>query len=61
MCVVCTARIEIRTGIDLKRAKPAMDLNLRGDITETKPVADVVGMRHKLTSEKMELNGTDLP
>ena len=53
--------MEIRTGIDLKRTKLAMDLNLHGKITESTPVADVVWMRHKLTSDKMELNGNDLP
>jgi hypothetical protein len=42
VCVVLTARMEIRTGIDLKRTKLAMDLNLRGEITESTPVADVV-------------------
>ncbi len=40
MCVVCTARMEIRTGIDLKRTKLAMDLNLREEVTESTPVAD---------------------
>jgi hypothetical protein len=34
--------MEIRTGIDLKRTKVAMDLNLRGEITEIKLVADAV-------------------
>jgi hypothetical protein len=29
VCVVCTARMEIRTRIDLKHTKPAMDLNMR--------------------------------
>jgi hypothetical protein len=53
--------MEIRTGIDLKRSKLAMDLNLGGEITESTPVADVVWMRHKLTSEKMKLNGNDFP
>jgi hypothetical protein len=38
-----------------------MDLNLREEITESTPVAEVVWMRHKLTSEKMKLNGNDLP
>jgi hypothetical protein len=52
---------EISTGLDLKRTKLAMALDLRGEITETKLVADVVWMRHKLTSEKMELNENDLP
>jgi hypothetical protein len=37
-----------------------MDLSLPGEITESTPVADVVCMRHKLTSEKMKLNGNDL-
>ena len=53
--------MEIRTGIDLKCTKLAVDPNLQEEITETKPVADVVWMRHKLTSEKMKLNGTDFP
>jgi hypothetical protein len=53
--------MEIRTGIDLKRTKLAMGLNLYGKITESTPVADVVWMRHKLTSEKLELSGNDLP
>jgi hypothetical protein len=52
--------MEIRTGIDLKRTKLAMGLNLYGKITESTPVADVVRMRHKLTSEKLELSGNDL-
>jgi hypothetical protein len=38
-----------------------MALNLRGEITETKLVADVVWMRRRVTSEKMKLNGNDLP
>jgi hypothetical protein len=38
--VVCTARMEIRTGIDLARMKLAMDLNLHWEITESTPVAD---------------------
>ena len=61
VCVVCTARIEIRTGIDLKRTKPAMGLNLHGEVTESTVVADAVWMRLKLTSERMKLNGNDLP
>jgi len=40
--------MEICTGIDLKCMKLAIELNLREEITETKPVADVVWMRHKL-------------
>jgi hypothetical protein len=58
--VVCTAQIEIRTGINVIRTKLAKALNLRGKITETKLVADVIWMRHKSTSEKMKLNGNDL-
>jgi hypothetical protein len=46
-------------GVELKRAKLAMDHILRGEITETKPVAEVVWMRHKLTSEKIKLSGND--
>jgi hypothetical protein len=53
--------MEIRTGIDLKRTKLAMDLNLRGESLESTPVADVIWMGHKPTSEKMKLNGNDLP
>jgi hypothetical protein len=38
-----------------------MDLNLRGEITETKLVADSVWMRQKSISKKLKLNGDDLP
>jgi hypothetical protein len=59
--VVCAAPMEIRTEIDLKRTQLAMDHNLRGEITESTPVADVVWMRHEPTSEKIKLNGNGLP
>jgi len=36
VCVVCTAQMEIRTGIDLKRTKLAMDLNLREEVTKVR-------------------------
>ena len=53
--------MEIRTGIDLKCRKLATALNLRGEVTESTPVAVVDRMRHRFTREKMELNGNDLP
>jgi len=40
--------MKILTGIDLKRAKLAMDLNLRGEITEIKLVADADRIHHEL-------------
>jgi hypothetical protein len=38
-----------------------LDHRLRGEITETKPVADVVWARRRRISEKMKLNENDLP
>jgi hypothetical protein len=55
------AQIDICKGIELKRTNPAMGFFLRWEFTESTPVADVDWMRHKLTSEKMKLNGNDLP
>jgi hypothetical protein len=55
------AQIEICTGMELKPANPTIGFFLRGEITESTPVADVVCLRHKLTSEKMKLSGNDLP
>jgi hypothetical protein len=55
VCVVCTVWMEIRTVIDSRRTKLATDLNLCGETTETKPVADVVSMCYRFTSGKMEL------
>jgi len=49
------AQIEICIEIDLKRAKPAVGLYLRAEITETKLFADSRFVRHKYDSEKAEI------
>jgi hypothetical protein len=58
--VGCTAQIEIRTGIDLKHTKLAMDRNLQAEITETKPVVDSVPTRQRLISGKDKIKRDDL-
>lgn|SRR5690242_21126073 len=60
VCVVCTARMKIHTGIGLKRTRLAMSLDFTAEITEITPVTNVVWMCHKLTSEKMKSNVNDL-
>jgi hypothetical protein len=53
--------MEICVGIDLKRAKLAMDLNLRGQVTETKLVVGVACVRYNLVSERMGIERQSSP